>query len=71
MDQGKPDSIHFVGSIGLDTVQEVFRTVGGMYGKRLRRIPDGEPGPRRQGVSFQYPVLRASPYLRPDPSSNT
>lgn len=68
MNRGIPDDIHLVGSIGLDTVEEVFRTVGGMFGRRLRRIPDGEPGPRRLWVSFQYPVLRASPYLRPDPS---
>ena len=63
-----PDRVHLVGSIGLDTVPEVFRTVGGLFGRRLRRLPDGEPGPRRLWVSFQYPVLRASPYLRPDPS---
>lgn len=68
MNQGKPESIHFVGSIGLDTVEDVFRSIGSRYGNRLRRIPDGEPGPRRLWVSFQYPVLRASPYLRPDPS---
>jgi hypothetical protein len=63
-----PDSLHLVGSIGLDSVEEVFRTVGGMLGRRLKRIPDGEPGPRRLWVSFQYPLLRASPFLRPDPS---
>ena len=62
------DRVHLVGSIGLDSVEEVFRTVGPLLGRRLRRIPDGEPGPRRLWVSFQYPVLRASPYLRPDPS---
>src|SRR5499427_2617297 len=63
-----PDKIHLVGSIGLDTAQEVFRTVGRAFGKRLKRVPDGEPGPRRLWVSFQYPLLRASPFLRPDPS---
>jgi methionine synthase II (cobalamin-independent) len=63
-----PTNVHLVGSIGLDTVEEVFRTVGPLLGRRLRRIPDGEPGPRRLWVSFQYPLLRSSPYLRPDPS---
>jgi methionine synthase II (cobalamin-independent) len=63
-----PEHVHLVGSIGLDTVEEVFRTVGPKLGARLRRIPDGEPGPRRLWVSFQYPLLRASPFLRPDPS---
>ena len=63
-----PDKIHLVGSIGLDNAQEVFRTVGRAFGSRLKRVPDGEPGPRRLWVSFQYPLLRSSPYLRPDPS---
>ena len=59
---------HLVGSIGLDTVDEVFRTVGGLIGPYLKRIPDGEVGGRRLWISWQYPLLRASPYLRPDPS---
>lgn len=63
-----PEGVHLVGSIGLDSVEEVFATVGPMLGRHLRRIPDGEPGPRRLWVSFQYPLLRASPFLRPDPS---
>jgi hypothetical protein len=64
----QPDSVHLVGSIGLDNVEDVFRVVGKMLGRRLKRIPDGEPGSRRLWVSFQYPMLRSSPFLRPDPS---
>ena len=63
-----PNSVHLVGSIGLNGVEDVFSTVGPLLGRRLRRIPDGEPGPRRLWVSFQYPLLRSSPFLRPDPS---
>lgn len=63
-----PDNVHLVGSIGFDTVEEVFRTVGLMLGKRLSRVPDGEPGGRRLWAAWQYPLLRANPYLRPDPS---
>ena len=63
-----PQHVHLVGSIGLDTVEEVFRTVGGLLGPYLRRIPDGEVGGRRLWISWQYPLLRASPFLRPDPS---
>jgi methionine synthase II (cobalamin-independent) len=63
-----PTQVHLVGSIGLGGVDEVFRTIGPALGRRLRRIPDGEPGPRRLWVSFQYPLLRSSPFLRPDPS---
>ncbi|HEY5897873.1 MAG TPA: hypothetical protein VIV54_09935 [Burkholderiales bacterium] len=61
-------NVHLVGSIGLDSVEEVFSTVGKLLGPHLKRVPDGEVGPRRLWVSFQYPLLRASPYLRPDPS---
>jgi hypothetical protein len=61
-----PERVHLVRNVGLDTAQEVFRTVG--LGCRLRRVPDGEPGPRRLWISFQYPLPRSSPFLRPDPS---
>src|SRR5215510_1811080 len=63
-----PNTVHLVGSIGLDTVEEVFGTVGKLLGKYLRRIPDGEVGGRRLWISWQHPVLRANPLLRPDPS---
>src|SRR6202034_3357998 len=61
-------NVHLVGSIGLDTVDEVFATVGKMLGPHLKRVPDGEVGGRRLWISWQYPLLRSSPYLRPDPS---
>jgi methionine synthase II (cobalamin-independent) len=63
-----PDRVHLVGSIGLDTVEQVFETVGPELGRRLKRVPDGEPGGRRLWAAWQYPLLRANPYLRPDPS---
>ena len=59
-----PDKVHFVGSIALDSVEEVMREVGTTCGRRLRRMPDGEPGGRRLWISWQWPVLRASAYLR-------
>lgn len=68
VEQYVPSDVHLVGSIGLDSVEEVFKTAGPLLGRRLRRIPDGEPGPRRLWASFQYPLLRASAFLRPDPS---
>ncbi len=63
-----PTAVHLVGSIGLDTVEEVFRTVGEVLGPSLRRVPDGEVGGRKLWISWQYPLLRASSFLRPDPS---
>lgn len=59
-----PDKVHLVGSIALDSVEEVFRTTGKLLGRRLKRVPDGEPGGRRLWISWQYPLLRASAYLR-------
>src|SRR5437667_1742506 len=61
-------TVHFVGSVALDTPAEVFAAIGQLCGKYLRRIPDGEPGGRRLWISWQYPLLRSSPFLRPDPS---
>ena len=60
--------VHLVGSVGLDTVEDVFRTVGKELGTHLKRIPDGEVGGRKLWISWQYPLLRASTFLRPDPS---
>ena len=60
--------LHLVGSIGLDTVEEVFATVGELLGPHLRRVPDGEVGGRRLWISWQYALLRSNAFLRPDPS---
>jgi methionine synthase II (cobalamin-independent) len=64
-----PDKVHFVGSIALDSVDEVFQTLGSTLGNRLRRVPDGEPGGRRLWISWQYPLLRAQPFLKADPNA--
>jgi hypothetical protein len=59
---------HLVGSVGLGTVDEVFRIVGTSLGRHLRRIPDGEVAGRRMWISWQYAVLRTQPFLTPDPT---
>jgi hypothetical protein len=58
--------VHFVGSIGLDTVEDVFSTVGQALKLRLNRCPDGEVGGRRLWITWQWPLLRASPFLQVD-----
>ena len=64
-----PTGVHLVGSIGLLTADDVFRTCGQMLGRRLKRIPDGEIGGRRLWVSWQFPLLRSMPFLTAiDPS---
>ena len=47
-----------VGSIPLDSVEEVFRSFGGALGAALATMPDGEVGPRRHWISrVHYQVL--------------
>jgi hypothetical protein len=64
-----------VGSIPLDTPQEVFRTFGAALGRYLTAMPDGEVGPRRHWISrVHYQVLAAHPQLdivqRPGPDED-
>jgi len=63
-----PRKVHLVGSIALDSVEEVFRTAGTLLGHRLRRVPDGEPGGHRLWISWQYPLLRSLSFLKADAS---
>ena len=68
-------ALHLVGSIPLDTPQEVFETFGAPLGKYLFSMPDGEVGPRRHWISrVHYQVLAAHPDLevvqRPAPDEN-
>ena len=47
-----------VGSIPLDSAEEVFRMFGGSLGASLSAMPDGEVGPRRHWISrVHYQVL--------------
>jgi hypothetical protein len=62
-----PDKVHLVGSVNLDTTADVFRTCGKALGRRLRRIPDGELGPRRMWMGWQYPMFLSRPGLEVDP----
>jgi hypothetical protein len=56
--------VHFVGSVALDTPDDVFAAIGEHCGPYLKRVPDGEPGGRRLWIAWQIPVLRANPSLR-------
>jgi hypothetical protein len=64
-----------VGSIPLDTPQEVFQAFGAPLGKYLIAMPDGEVGPRRHWISrVHYQVLAGHPELEvaqhPAPDEN-
>jgi len=69
------DELLLVGSIPLDTPEEVFQTFGKPLGQYLFAMPDGEVGPRRHWISrVHYQVLAAHPELeivqRPLPDEN-
>lgn len=64
--------VHLVGSVPLAGAEEVFRAVAAELGDRLRRIPDGETGPRSDWIVWQLPVFTAHPALEvvpPGPDS--
>ncbi|MEN3279464.1 MAG: hypothetical protein V7607_604 [Solirubrobacteraceae bacterium] len=52
-----------VGSINLATVEEVFETVAREAGGSVRRIPDGEIGPRNDWIFAQVERLARNPGL--------
>jgi len=64
-----------VGSIPLETAEEVFRVFGGALGRWLSYIPDGEIGERQYWIDgLAYRVLNGHPQLetlrRPAPDEN-
>lgn len=52
---------HLVGSIPLGSADEVFQAAAWALGDHLRRMPDGETGPRADWIMWQYPVFSALP----------
>jgi ubiquinone/menaquinone biosynthesis C-methylase UbiE len=62
-----PDSVahgvHLVGSVPLASAEAVFRTAAAEIGDRLRRIPDGETGPRSDWIVWQLPVFTSQSEL--------
>ena len=64
-----------VGSIPLDTPEQVFRRVGGPLGPYLAYMPDGEVGDRRYWIDgIAYRVFNGHPEIetlrRPTPDAN-
>ena len=55
--------VHLVGSVPLRNAREVFTTVSGVLGQRLRRIPDGETGERSDWITWLEPAFADNPAL--------
>jgi SAM-dependent methyltransferase len=62
-----PVGTHLVGSVPLSSAEEVFRRAAGELGDRLRRLPDGETGPRADWILWQYPVFSSLPQFEVGP----
>jgi hypothetical protein len=55
--------VHLVGSVPLRDAREVFTTVSGVLGQRLKRIPDGETGERSDWITWLEPAFAGNPAL--------
>jgi hypothetical protein len=53
--------IYLVGSVPLASAAEVFETVGGLFGPRIKRIPDGETGERSDWIAHLERLFREHP----------
>ncbi len=62
------ERLHLIGSIPLETSEQVFRTLAQELGPHLKRYPDGETGERSRWVYFQGQMLRAHPDMEIDPT---
>ena len=57
---------HLVGSVPLESAEEVFRKVLGALGPQLSRVPDGETGERRRWIYWQRTMLEGHPAMEVD-----
>ncbi|HZO37007.1 MAG TPA: hypothetical protein VFB41_09045 [Solirubrobacteraceae bacterium] len=54
-----PIGVHLNGSVNLPDAEAVFETTADLYGTSLKRMPDGETGPRQGWVLAMLPRFRA------------
>lgn len=63
MPPGRPDAgrdVLLLGSVALENSEAVMAAVADALGDAVRRIPDGETGPRSKFITWQVPVLAQS-----------
>jgi hypothetical protein len=53
--------VYLVGSVPMTSATEVFETVSGALGTRIKRLPDGETGERGDWISWLEPVFSEHP----------
>jgi len=62
------ERLHLIGSIPLDSSEQVFRRLSAALGPHLSRMPDGETGERSRWVYFQRQMLLDHPAMEIDPT---
>ena len=62
--------LHLVGSIPMNSAEEVFDRLSGSLGDHLSRIPDGETGERARWVYWQRTMLENHPDMEIDPDAD-
>jgi hypothetical protein len=60
--------VHLIGSVAMPDAESVFRALARELGPWLRRIPDGETGPRHRWIYWQYEMLTRHPDMEIDPT---
>ena len=60
--------VHLVGSVAMDTCEEVFERLSESVGPYISRIPDGETGNRSRWIAFQREILIEHPDIEVDPT---
>ena len=59
-----PVGVHLVGSVPVNTAEDMFRLSMEHLGGHLKRLPDGEVGKRDTWIRWQYARILASPQIR-------
>jgi hypothetical protein len=62
-DSQTPVGVHLVGSVPVNSAEEMFRLTTEHLASHLKRIPDGEVGERDTWIRWQYARIEASPQM--------
>lgn len=56
-----PRNVYLVGSVPMASAADVFEQVSAALGPRIKRLPDGETGPRGDWITWLEPVFADNP----------
>ena len=56
-----PRNVYLVGSVPMASAADVFEQVSAALDPRIKRLPDGETGPRGDWITWLEPVFADNP----------